>query len=141
MLGISNATHLWRAHRLHVPVDLQALTSDLGLEVVPFPFRGRLKEAIIDGVIGVRPGLSRPWFRWVVAHGLGHHMLHVGTAFYLESWQWVNNAKAERQAEDFAARLLGGPEGWAHTARELGVPDEKLPLVRSVSRSGVGQSR
>ena len=63
-------------------------------------------------------------------------MLHVGTSFYLESWQWVNHAKAERQAEEFAAGLLGGPSGWQRSATELAVPADKLDLVRAVTRPG-----
>ena len=127
------AAHIWRKHNLRTPVDLRRLTRALGLRVVEFPFRGRLKEVIIDGVIGVRPGLSRAEFRWLVAHATGHHLLHVGTSFYLESWQWPNRAKAERQAEEFAACLLGGPEGWRFSAAELGIPDAKIALVSQVT--------
>jgi hypothetical protein len=56
-------------------------------------------------------------------------MLHVGTSFYLESWQWVSHARAERQAEEFAAWLLSGPDGARSTATELGVPLKKYPLM------------
>ena len=129
MHGASKAALLWHRYRLAVPVDLRWLAAQLGLDVVTFPFRGRVKEMIIDGVVGVQPGLPRCWFRWYVAHGIGHHVLHVGTSFYLDSWQWVSHAKAERQAEEFAARLLGGPEGWTFTPQELGVPWEKHRLV------------
>ena len=129
MYGRLKAQQLWDRYRLEVPVDLKRLAADLRIEVISFRFRGRIKEMIVDGVIGVEPGLPRPWFRWYVAHAIGHHVLHVGTSFYLESWQWVNHAKAELQAEEFAARLLGGPEGSRLTAEELRIPDEKLPLV------------
>ena len=118
-------------------MDLRRLVAELGLEVVSFPFRGRIKESIVDGVIGVRPCMPRTWFRWYVAHAIGHHVLHVGTSFRLESWQWVSHAKAERQAEEFAAWLLGGREGWRHTAAELGVPEEKLLLLQRATRPGV----
>ena len=128
------AARIWREHNLRTPVDLRALTRSLGLRVVEFPFSGRLKEVIIDGVIGVRPGLPRAEFRWLVAHATGHHLLHVGASFYLESWQWVNRAKAERQAEEFAACLLGGPHGWRFTAQELAIPESKLPLVAELTR-------
>ena len=131
MYGRLKAQELWDRYRLEVPVDLKRLAAELGIEVTSFPFRGRIKEMIIDGIIGVEPGLSRPWFRWYVAHAIGHHVLHVGTSFYLESWQWVSHAKAEQQAEEFAARLLGGPEGPRRTAEELRIPAEKLALVQS----------
>ena len=133
MHGITKAARLWRRHSLRVPVDLRPLVAELGLTVVTFPFRGRIKEMIIDDVIGVRPGLDRPWFRWYVAHGIGHHALHVGAGLYVDSWQWVSHAKAERQAEEFAAGLLGGPDGPSLTARELGVPPEKHRRVRDLA--------
>ena len=58
--GKSRAIDVWRAHQLSVPVDLRRLVSELQLEVVLFPFKGRLNEMIVDGTIGLRPGLSRP---------------------------------------------------------------------------------
>ena len=121
--------NLWHRHGLCAPVDLRRLSSELGLEVVQFPFDGRVNEVIIGRTIGVRCGLSRSWFRWYVAHAIGHHLLHVGTSFHLQSWQWVNHAKVERQAEEFAAWLVGGPDGWWSAASELGIPDEKFSLV------------
>jgi len=120
------ALELWSRHTLSVPVDLRRLAPELDLEVVCFPFGGRIKEVIIGRTIGVQPGLPRPWFRWYVAHAIGHHMLHAGTSFYLQSWQWVNYAKAERQAEEFATWLTGGPEGWRRAASELGSQGDVL---------------
>ena len=130
------AAQIRREYNLRTPVDLRRLTRALDLRVVEFPFSGRLKEVIIDGVIGVRPGLTRAEFRWLVAHATGHHLLHVGASFYLESWQWVNRAKAERQAEEFAAHLLGGPDGWRLSAPELGVPQSKFPLIAELTSAG-----
>ena len=127
------ASDLRRRHQLGVPVDLRRLAAELGLEVVSFPFEGRIKEAIIGRTIGVQSGLPRPWFRWYVAHAIGHHMLHVGTSFYLQPWQWVSHAKAERQAEEFAAWLVGGADGWRRASWELGVPAAKLTLVRRLT--------
>jgi hypothetical protein len=127
------AADLWRRHNLSLPVDLRQLAGELGLEVVSFHFEGRIKEMIIGRTIGVQPGLPRSWFRWYVAHAIGHRVLHVGTSFYLQSWQWVNHAKAERQAEEFAACLVGGPDGWRRAAIELGIPTDKLSLVRRLS--------
>ena len=130
LYGKAKAADLWREHELSVPVDLRRLTTELGLKIIEFPFQGRIKEMIIGRAIGVQPGLARPWFRWYVAHAIGHHVMHVGSSFYLDSWQWVSHAKAERQAEEFASWLLGGPDGWLRSATELGIPDEKLALMR-----------
>ena len=136
MHGRARAIDLWRRYELSLPVDLRRLARELGLEVVTFPFKGRIKEAIIDDTIGVHPGLSRRWFRWCVAHAMGHHLLHVGTSLYLERWQWVSHARVERQAEEFAAWLLGGVDGWRLPASELRVPDEKVPLIRALGSTG-----
>lgn len=132
MYARDRAAELWERCDLRAPVDVRKLTRKLDLEVVTFPFRGRIKEAIIGRTIGVQPGLSRPWFRWYVAHAIGHHLMHVGTGFYLESWQWVNQAKAERQAEEFAAWLVAGPQGWDGPTAGLGIPREKVAFVRGL---------
>ena len=133
LLGKRKAEEIWRRHGLTIPVDLRLLVAELDLQIVTFPFRGRIKEMIVEGVVGVRPGLPRRWFRWYVAHAIGHHVMHLGTSFYLESWQWVSQAKAERQAEEFAARLLGGPDGQRRTASELGIPGEKRWLLERLA--------
>ena len=130
------AAEVWERHNLSVPVDLRALAGELGLQVVSFPFRGRLKEVIIGGTIGVQPGLPRPWFRWYVAHAIGHHLLHVGAGFYFQAWQWASFARAERQAEEFAAMLVAGAEGWRRGASTLGIPASKMPLVRELGPLG-----
>ena len=64
MYGRLKAQELWDRCGLEIPVDLQRLAAELGVEVTTFPFRGRIKEMIVDGFIGVQPGLPRPWFRW-----------------------------------------------------------------------------
>ena len=140
MHGMRAAADLWRLYNLRIPVDLRQLVDDLGLEVVPFPFHGRVKEMIIDGVIGIRPGLTRPWFRWYVAHAIGHHLMHVGTSFYLDTWQWVSLAKAERQAEEFAAWLLSGAHAGCRSAGELGIPSQKVSLIWRRSDADAGNA-
>jgi hypothetical protein len=132
MIGRQAAHELSRTLDLSAPVDLRPVVSHLGLEVIDWPFAGRLREVIVDGVIGVDMRLPRPWVRWLVAHAVGHHLLHTGACFSLDSWRWVSRVKAERQAEEFAAALLMpeaplgsvSPEGMA---RRLGVPVSKLP--------------
>ena len=98
MYSKDKAAEIWHQYRLVLPVDLKRLVADLHLEVVTFPFRGRVKEMIVDGVIGVQPGLARPWFRWYVAHAIGHHLLHVDTSFYLESVLAVGQPRQGRAA-------------------------------------------
>ena len=131
------ASKVWQNHGLSIPVDLRRLAEELGLRVETWPFEGGVNELIVHESIGVRPGLPRPWFRWCVAHAIGHHVMHVGTPFFLEQWQTSVRAKAERQAEEFAAFLVAGYEGWSRPAWELGVPTAKLALIRSIGGRGV----
>ena len=63
-------------------------------------------------------------------------MLHAGTSFYLQSWQWVSQAKAERQAEEFAAWLVSGPDGWQGAA-EMGIPAQKAGFVQRTVGPGM----
>ncbi len=117
-------------HAIQPGGDLSPLLRSLGLEVVPWRFRGRLREVIFEGAIGIEESLPENWQRWLTAHAIGHHALHTGTSLYLASWQWVNRVKAERQAEEFAAGLLLPPQamngvGEARLAARCGVPREK----------------
>ena len=98
MIGYAAARDLARSLDLHPPLDLAPVLATLGLETVDWRFRGRLREVVMERVIGVDMRLPEPWVRWLTAHGVGHHLLHTGTSFYLGSWQWVNRVKAERQA-------------------------------------------
>ena len=125
-LGRDLAEH----HAIQPGGDLGLVLQSLGLEVVPWRFRGRLREVIFEGAIGIDESLPENWQRWLTAHAIGHHMLHTGTSLYLASWQWVNRVKAERQAEEFAAGLLLPADamvgvGEVRLAARCGVPREK----------------
>ena len=131
MLGLALGRELARSLDLHPPVELSPLLRKLDLETTDWRFRGRLREVIMDGVIGIDMRLPEPWLRWLTAHAVGHYLLHTGTSLYLNSWQWVSRMKAERQAEEFAAGLLAplSAEGHGPTpiavARRLGIPESK----------------
>ena len=131
MIGYAAARDLARSLDLHPPLDLAPVLATLGLETVDWRFQGRLREVVMERVIGVDMRLPEPWVRWLTAHGVGRHLLHTGTSFYLGSWQWVNRVKAERQAEEFAAGLLmpSSPAQLtlspARVARQMGIPECK----------------
>lgn len=87
----------------------------------------------------VRLGMSRCWTRWVLAHELGH-------AFYDHTCADAREAPAnERQADQYAARLLIDPDDYARLeqihhdahwlADELGVPDEAVYAYRRYWRN------
>ncbi len=110
--------------------DLGPLLAKLGLEVIPWRFDSRVREFIFDGAIGVEEALPSRWRRWVVAHAIGHHVLHVGASLYLAVWQGANIRKDERQAEEFAAGLLVSPAAAANAgevaiAERCAIPREK----------------
>ena len=127
------------------PADPAVIAAALGVEIVRWPFSGRIMEVAIDGVVAIQQRLSPAWERWLIAHALGHHLLHTGAAFHLDGWKWVSRFKAERQAEEFAAGLFTPPDAWAlkgptALARRLRLPESKvefaLPLWRA---SGEGK--
>ena len=131
VIGHTTARNLTPSLDLRPSVDLALVLAWLGLETVDWRFRGRLREITMDGIIAVDMRLPEPWVRWLTAHGVGHHLLHTGSSFYLDSWQWVNCGKAERQAEEFAAGLLvpdsaiESSANASRVARLLGVPECK----------------
>ncbi len=126
------------------PADPAAVAAALGVEVVHWPFSGRILEVVLEGVVALRQGLPPAWERWLIAHALGHHLLHTGAAFHLDGWRWVGRFKAERQAEEFAAGLFAPPGAWtlngaAALARRLRLPEQKveyaLPLWRAAEKA------
>ncbi len=131
----------WGPHDDGIPRDLSPLLDRWGLEVVSWPLGGRLREAIIDGVIAIDEGVCDRWRRWLIAHAVGHHVLHAGASFYLASSQWVSRVKAERQAEEFAAGLLAPTAAFARRdahelAARLGLPASKMAFAVPFWRSG-----
>ena len=128
---------------LEPPADLAPLLGRLGLEVVPWRFEGRVREVIIGSAVGIDERLPEPWARWLTAHAVGHRLLHTGTSLYLESWQWVNRVKAERQAEEFAAGLLlladaGRFAGSRTVASRCGIPELKAAWALALDATGGG---
>ncbi|MDE2765205.1 MAG: hypothetical protein OXI25_02075, partial [Chloroflexota bacterium] len=80
------------------PADPAAIAAALGVEIVRWPFSHRILEVVMDGIVAIQERLPPAWERWLIAHALGHHLLHTGAAFHLKGWQWVSRSKAERQA-------------------------------------------
>ncbi len=131
MIGLQLGRDLARSLSAEPPLDLAPLLDRLGLEAVRWRFRGRLREMIMEGIVGIDDRLPEPWVRWLTAHAIGHHLMHTGTWLNLRSWQWVDRVKAERQAEEFAAGLFEPRDsgsraiGPAALARRIGIPERK----------------
>ena len=92
--------------------------------------------------IGVAERLDPCWRRWVIAHAIGHRLLHPGNHLWIRDHSSLGGGRYEREAEDFALALLvdTGGEAREEGLRELwevadhfGVPQELVvfqpPLV------------
>ena len=118
------------------PVNIEHVAKELGVRIIEIPCRGeKVKEVTFENFVGVRKGLPRPLRNWVIAHGLGHIILHQGEANQV--WLYFNGESAaglESEAEDFAFHLLVGNDrdllfgmgDNAEIARFFGVPLTKL---------------
>ena len=115
---------------LHGRVDAEAVAGILGLEVVPWPLAVQ-EEMQMDRYIGVAERLDPPWRRWVIAHAIGHKLLHAGNHLWVRDHTSLGSL-FEREAEDFARALLmdageameeGLSEVW-EVAEHFGVPEQ-----------------
>jgi hypothetical protein len=125
--------------------DMLLICKDLAVRVYPdVPFEDDVREVYTGTSIGLKKGLTRGWRRWLLAHALGHHVLHRGgTHLYVATpTARFFKDKAENQAEVFAGSLLfGALDAPLHGVRD--VMDlarwAEVPLVcasRWVSLSG-----
>lgn len=65
-------------------VDVEAFANALGLEVWPWDFEVQ-QELQVDGHVAVARRLSPEWQRWVIAHAIGHRLLHPGNHLELRA--------------------------------------------------------
>ena len=118
-----------------VPVDVEGIAEGEGLEVVEWRLHV-MEEMFLWPCIAVQRGLSQAWRRWVIAHALGHHLLHRGNQLWFRRHDDVMRRRQEVQAEQFAAWLLMPQDEvgrlrsldlW-HFAEYFGVPQECVTL-------------
>jgi hypothetical protein len=74
---------LWERHGLSLPVDLRSLAEALGLEVVSFPFNGRIREIIIYAK-GCRAGGSGG-----TSPTLSLHKAHYSKTVFADKQKWL----------------------------------------------------
>ena len=124
------ALKLRRKLKLSGRVDAEAVANMLDMEVVPWPLDVQ-EEMQMDRYIGVAERLDSRMRRWVIAHAIGHRLLHSGNHLWIRDHTSLGGIY-EREAEDFARALLmdvdeamaeGLSELW-EVAEHFGVPQE-----------------
>ena len=128
------AVELRRKLGLRGRVDAEEVANLLGLVVQPWPLAVQ-EEMLLGRFIGVAERLDPRWRRWVIAHALGHRLLHPGNHLWIRDHTSLGG-RYEREAEDFARALLvdareardeGLAELW-EVAEHFGVPAEMVAL-------------
>ena len=128
----SRAADLRRELGLRGRVDAEFVANYLGFEVVPWPFRV-LQEIQVADAIGVAERLDPSWRRWMIAHAMGHSLLHPGNHVWMQEHTSFD-ARIELEAEEFAGALLidkdeAMVQGLAEPrdiAEYFGVPEEMV---------------
>lgn len=133
-LAQRKAAALRRKLGLRGRVDAEAVANMLGLAVRLWPMQAQ-GEMQVDGIIGVAEQLEPPWRRWVIAHAIGHRLLHPGNHIWMRRHTSLGG-KIEREAEQFAGSLLidvgeaveaGLRHSW-EVAEHFGVPEDMVRL-------------
>ena len=128
------AAELRRKLGLRGRVDAEEVANLLGLVVQPWPLAVQ-QEMLMGRYIGVADRLDPSWRRWVIAHAIGHRLLHSGNHLWIRDHTSLGG-RYEREAEDFALALLvdgreameeGLRETW-EVAEHFGVPEELVVL-------------
>jgi hypothetical protein len=114
------------------PVDVEALTEAEGLEWMRWPFRWPVREVKQGGCIGLANEVEGAEWRYLIAHALGHHLLHAGNQLSFYHQQFGVLGREEREADACAAHILipeeeleelGYVELW-EIAEHFDVPEE-----------------
>jgi len=102
------AANIREEYKLSTPVDLEVIVEGEDLEVIPFPFAGRVPEVIVGRDIGIKDSItSARYRRELIAHALGHHFLHAGNQlFSLNRRDHQRTLSQEREGREFAFHLL-----------------------------------
>ena len=82
----------------------EAVANGLELEVWPWNFDLQ-EELLMDGHVAVAKRLGPERRRWVIAHAIGHRLLHPGNHLELRAHTDLPR-RFEREADDFAHALL-----------------------------------
>lgn len=132
--AMQKARDLRRQLGLWGQVDAEAVANILGMQVFPWQL-DTLQELMVDDCICVAERLDSSWRRWVIAHAIGHKLLHPGNHLWMRS-RTALASKLEREAEDFALGLLvdtdeatrAGVSSLWEAAEYFGVPEGLFSL-------------
>jgi Zn-dependent peptidase ImmA (M78 family) len=86
--------------------DPEKIAEALGLIVLEEELAGRLREIYFGDAIVVRRDLPGPVKRELLAHAIGHHVMHAGNHLALEDRTYSFGNHHEKQADVFGAFLL-----------------------------------
>ncbi|MCL6106101.1 MAG: ImmA/IrrE family metallo-endopeptidase [Actinobacteria bacterium] len=86
--------------------DLDEIAESLGLSVISEEMEGRLTEFYVPGMIAVNSSLSSRKQRELIAHAVGHHLMHAGNHLAMQKRIYSFGNYHEKQANVFAACLL-----------------------------------
>lgn len=86
--------------------NLKAILEALGLTLIEEELEGRLKEVYFGDSIVIKKGLPKQEKRELIAHAIGHHLMHAGNHIAMQNRVYSFGNYHERQANAFAACLL-----------------------------------
>ncbi len=103
MIGRDRAAEVMKRYATN---DLKVIAKAEGLTVkVRHPWISAYHDITTSGMMLVPKDIPVVEQRTIVAHGLGHHFLHVGNQLWLHHYDEVWTWRQEHQAEEFAAWL------------------------------------
>jgi hypothetical protein len=126
----------YRYPDLKYPVNMDVIVAAEGCELIEWPFLSPVKEVKAGRWIGIAKGISSEERRYLIAHALGHELLHRGNQLSFHGWRKTNVAQQEREADEFAAHVLipasqlekcEDLQTW-EIAERYGVPEELVRL-------------
>ena len=133
ILAIKKAKQVHLRHpELSFPLDMEWLAGVEGCECINWPFIEPVKEVKQGNWIGIARGLGLPERRFLIAHALGHHLMHCGNQLTFRAWQKSSLRQQENNADCCAAHILMPEDrviGLEHfsleeIAEHFGVPEE-----------------
>jgi len=97
-----------KAHEIYAKYgnNLKLICRELGLEIIQEDLVGRLKEVYFGDSIVIKKSLPKAEKQELIAHALGHYLMHAGNHLSQQKKIYSFGNYHERQANSFAAYLL-----------------------------------